>query len=316
MFFRKTFDPSTLDDLNGDGLLWKIEKTGSEPSYLFGTFHTPGQSLIDEIILNARFRDFVSMVDTVFLECDQNELATYAVSQSNMPDHLKLSQCIDDAGIIEKIKRLFNENFSSLDAFVLNLSLDQYQPWFVAMLLQAAIFAKVTNTKAASLNNLDMEVEKLAIKLGKKIIYLEEVKPHAEVLGCRLPIDKQATSLKTKVNNIPQLQAQLEECKTLYASYRANDLVKKIKADDRQGWAKNEDSISDLLKETLPQRDKTIVNGLRPYLDKEKTLTVVGLLHLPGVLHQLKSAGYQISCCDLFNNKAYQPSPFSLRQLN
>src|ERR1700722_867353 len=157
------------DDLiNGDGLLWRIEKTGLAPSYLFGTIHSTDESALEIARRAAQSINGAKIVATELggpIDTIEKANITAATLASALDrDHDTFEGAIEP-GDREKIEK-FITGLGYPPAFAHHL-----KPWFLAIL--TGLPKCESEREALNLPEVDQFLAETARDLGVKVVGLE-----------------------------------------------------------------------------------------------------------------------------------------------
>jgi uncharacterized protein YbaP (TraB family) len=279
---------------NGAGLLWKIEKAGLEPSFLFGTMHMTDPRVVN---LTPEAQTAFDAAQVVVIETtdvlDQAKLSASLMASPDLmmfTDQTTLTSLLaeEDKAVVEK---------GLTERGIPLASVIKMKPWMLAAMvsLPACEMAR----KAAGEPMLDIKLARQAQAAGKELGGLETAKSQLEAMAS-LPIEfhieglVDTLKLGTKADDISE---------TMIVMYQSGDTGKFIpfmraavpaeKTGDA-GYAAFEEKM-------INARNGTMAANAEPYLAKGKAFIAVGALHLPGdegVIEKLRRAGYTISRAD------------------
>ena len=261
------------------GLLWRLEKPGVAPSYLFGTIH-----LADKRV--------TSLPDVVRQQFDAARSFTMEVSpdQSNialLAARMVYTDGRDLAGVVgedlfKKIVPLTTD--IGLPAEMARL----FKPWAMVLLLQMP--------RQQAQEVLDFMLQRMAAQQGKALNYLESVDEQVAAFETMSEAE-QIALLKHAVATYPELKTQKEK---LVQAYLQRDLALM--------WQIGEAEIAqrpDLkpLKQVFDQRllydrNTRMVERMQLQLKSGGAFVAVGALHLygeKGLLSLLARDGYRVS---------------------
>lgn len=276
---------------NGKGLLWKLEKPGQKPSYLFGTMHmtdsrvttlpVPAQKAFDE-------------ADTLIIE------TTEVLDQKKM-----MATLAQDPGLM-----MFTDNttLSSLlspgDAAAMDKALDErgippssvakMKPWMLSAMV--ALPACELARKAGGAPVLDVKLAQDAQAHGKGVEGLETAADQLRAMAS-LPMDfhmkglVDTLKLGDKMDDVNETMIDLYqrgEIGMIWPLFRA---VLPDEAEDSAGYAAFEETM-------VTSRNKVMVEHAAPILAKGNAFMAVGALHLPGaegLVEDFRKAGYTVT---------------------
>lgn len=282
--------------LHGTGLIWKIEKQGLEPSYLFGTIHLSDPRLVD---LKPVARQAFDNSSTLALEIteilDPNKLAGVAFKA------LQYTTYTDGTTLAD---RLSDEQQKTLSAAI---SAKMGLPWSVAgkmkpwaLMGTLSIPACELARKKAQKPVVDAYLGHLAQAQGKEIVALETMVSQLQAMS-GLPEDMslkglmQSVSLGTRLDDLFETMIQLylrEETAVIWA------LMKRV-AVEGFADAQEDAQYAAFQREIVDRRNHSMAEEAENLIAKGGGVFIaVGALHLPGeqgMINILVQKGYQVS---------------------
>jgi len=258
------------------GLLWKIEKSNREPSYLFGTIHSddprvtqlpaPVQEIFErcssftmEMVLGGD--DFQVMANTMFFQ-----------DERTLPSVLG--------------EPLYSQVKSALRARGVPIAdLDRKKPWAVVMTLS-------TPPPKTGLF-LDLTLQTQATLAGKDVYGLETMNEQLAVFD-KLTMPDQVALLKDTLATHQELDRQLA---ALIEAYIARDLGKLMEV-AKEPMDDSSAANRAFMQRLLTNRNRRMVDRMEPRLMDGNAFIAIGTAHLPGddgVLALLQTRGYRIS---------------------
>lgn len=283
---------------NGSGKLFRLERQGLKPSYLYGTMHmTDPRVLAIEPPAAAALdgADRLVIETTDILEGPSASLAVLARPDLlNLPDGKRLGDYLTPE-IRAKVE-------TKLDAYGIPFgSVERLQPWFfsVALLLPACETAR----QAAGAEVLDVSLATRAKAAGKPVLGLETAIEQLEAMAS-LSMDLQVQSLLATLELKPEMPDIFETMIDLYLSgdvamisavAEAAMPLSAVPAESVAAYAEFEDRI-------VETRNHTMAERLEPILAKGGgSFVAVGALHLPGetgLVELLRRQGYAVTRAD------------------
>lgn len=276
---------------NGEGTLWKVERAGLEPSYLFGTIHLTDDRLTN---LAQPVRDALAQVDTVAVE--SLEAVDPAQMRKMMADNLNLLLLNDGSTLISLLDDDARATVrTALSERGVDLALvSAMKPWMVAVSL--AMPACEATRQQEELPFVDRVVAELAKGSGKKLIGLESAQEQFEALNS-IPLDVQ---LEMLVSTAAMSALSEDSFATMAALYRTGQiaLINEIARlfGERNGMAS--ETFDAFNRPLIDTRNHRMAERATPYLDKGGTLIAVGALHMPGeqgLVELLRQQGFTVS---------------------
>ena len=259
------------------GLLWRVERAGVTPSYLFGTMHSDDPGVVK---LPTPVQQAFDQAQSVTLEVVLDPRSLLVMTSALL---------MTDGNTLESLigRRLYERTLEVMDARgIPEILVANMKPWAVAVTLMTPLG-----------NNgvvLDHVLYQDAVAAGKKVHGLETV---AEQVGLfdGLSRKDQITLLEDTLDNLDTVAQMLDE---LQAAYLDRDLKRLMEL--------NEASMRDsdpLLAETfnrkvIVERNYSMAERMQPRLREGQQFIAVGALHLAGkegLLKLLSARGYRLS---------------------
>jgi hypothetical protein len=261
----------------GRGLLWKIERKGAAPSYVYGTIHSE-----DERVLT-----LAPPVQSAF------EGATTYVMEAVLDDKAMASMgtrmMFTDGRTLQALLSppLYGQTVAAMASYGMpEFALQQMKPWAVAMMLSMP--------KPKSGVFLDLMLMQGAAALGKGVAGLETVDEQLEIFD-RMPMNEQVVMLEDTIKYLPELDTMFA---AMHAAYLARDLAGIARLSEEQQLQGNRELGEKLMAQLLDARNRRMVQRMEAYLKQGSAFIAVGALHLPGrqgVLSLLAKKGYRVS---------------------
>ncbi len=265
--------------LHPKGLLWKIEKQGIPPVYLYGTMHVSDPEVVklaveaEEAFLNA---------DHFVMEMLLNFKAVgYVTRASFFHDGRTLKQLMADSDY-QRLSALLSERMLLPEKLVRHM-----KPWAVLMMLMMP--EDQSNGGAA----LDMVLYRRAVQRKIPVTGLETAEEQVAVFDS-MAMEEQLWLLNRSIEDIDVTDAQMPE---MLQAYLSGDLARLVNI--QQQFMYDDSEIDDrFMHQLLDMRNIRMVARLQPILKKGNAFIAIGALHLPtrqGVLHLLEQQGYAVS---------------------
>ena len=258
------------------GLLWKIDKPGAEPSYLFGTIH-----LNDE-----RVKNLAPPVKSAF-----DNSRSFTMEMITDPSGLVvLSRLmfLDEGLSLKKItgEKLYQETIDVLlKKDMTTENLDRIKPWVIIMML--------STPKSKSGLFLDMDLYTKAVSARKPAYGLETMAEQLAPFDDMLLKD-QVALLKDSLQASDQQDAQLEEITQAYLSRNLTKLLTIADSYQTQAGAAYDRLMAQLIK----NRNLRMQQRMQARLREGNAFIAVGALHLPGengLIKLLQKQGYSVT---------------------
>ncbi|MEZ5812558.1 MAG: TraB/GumN family protein [Rhizobiaceae bacterium] len=293
-------DPGKIEDIrrqaeampNGHGLLWKIEKDGAEPSFLFGTMH-----LTDERVtrLTDKAQAAFNAADTVIIETtDVLDEQAAALSLMRHPELMMLP------GTTTLKSLLSPEQAEIVDAALNDRgiplgSVSKMQPWMLATMvaIPACEFAR----RKGGLKVLDVKLARDAAATGKTVAGLETAIEQLQAMAS-LPLELHVESLVETMKLGDRIGDVYETMVDLYQTGEVGMIWPLFRAvlpsKEDEGYAEFEETM-------VTSRNRGMAENAEPFLQQGGAFIAVGALHLPGekgLVELLRRAGYRVTRAD------------------
>jgi len=285
-------EAARADDLvNGDGLLWRIERPSLAPSFLFGTIHSTDESALEVARRAAQFINGSKVVATELggpmdsIEKANITAATLAKALDRDHDTFEGAIAPEDRERIEK----FIAGLGYPAEFAHHL-----KPWFLAIL--TAIPACEAEREARDLPEVDQFLAETAKILGVKVIGLETAEEQLDAIAALRP--EVAATLLTLAARAPGLNDDLYATMLrLYRESRPAEIV--ALADAVGGLNEAERAAQDeFMRELLQSRNAIMAERAAPLLASGGAFIAVGALHLAGksgLIERFRAEGYTVT---------------------
>lgn len=258
-------------------LLWKVERSGLKPSYVFGTIHSE----------DPRVADLSASVIQAFRV--SNAFAMEMIPDQAALSHLSSAMFITSGPTLPELmgEEWFQRTAALTDAYGVPKSiLASLKPWVVFMALTAP--------RANQGMFLDVILYSAALQDGKYIHGLETADEQIAAFDS-IPMKDQLDMLKDVVVN-HQVVTHIN--RALADSYARRDLA--AMADMQSQFVpSNDPRLSQLYyQRTVDERNFRMVDRIVPRIEEQNAFIAIDAWHLPGengVLHLLEQRGYQVS---------------------
>ena len=279
---------------NGKGLLWRLEKQGEKPSYLFGTMHMTDPRVTT---LPAAAQSAFDAADTVVIETtdvlDQSKMMAVLAGEPDLmmfSDSTTLSSLLSpqDANAVDK----------ALDARgIPPASVAKMKPWILSAMV--ALPACELARKAEGAPVLDVKLAQDAKAGGKSLEGLETAADQLRAMAS-LPMEFHMKGLVDTlklgdrlddVNETMIVLYQRGEIGMIWPLFRA---ALPAESDDPVGYAAFEEAM-------VTSRNKVMAEHAAPILARGNAFVAVGALHLPGsqgLVELFRQAGYTVTAVD------------------
>ncbi|WP_417413377.1 TraB/GumN family protein [Hoeflea sp.] len=277
---------------NGSGLLWKIEKPGVAPSWLFGTMHVTDPRVT---ALPSAAQTAFDTAGTVVIETI--EILDPAKAQAALLTKPELTMFTDGTTL--------NELLSADETKIIEAELarrgiplalvSRMKPWMIAGLV--ALPACELARKADGVEFLDIKIANTASDQGKQLLGLESIGEQMAAMA-DLPMEFHIRGLVETIklaDLMPDIMATMVD---LYLQGEIAQIMPVILAagpaemeEDASGYAAFEERI-------VTMRNHVMAKRAAPILDAGNAFIAIGALHLPGeqgLVALLEDAGYTVS---------------------
>ncbi|MCI5074997.1 TraB/GumN family protein [Oricola sp.] len=291
--YRQVMDEAAAT-INGDTRLFRIDRQGLEPSYLFGTMHLTDERLID---LPPRARDgfdasgTVAIESTEILDPAKAQLAIFAKPELTM---FTGKEDLSDY-LTEEQRRILVDG---LAARGIQLALvERMKPWLI--LGMVALPPCEMDRKQAGKPFLDVKIAQDAQRDGKELVGLETIMEQFDAMAS-LPIEFHVRALVETVSYGDRIDDMIETMIELYVSGQTAKVWPMLRAvtpqpqdgsDAAADYAEFEEALVHI-------RNETMVERALPLLEKGGAFIAVGALHLPGergLAALIDKAGYTVT---------------------
>ncbi|MGL4634577.1 MAG: TraB/GumN family protein [Beijerinckiaceae bacterium] len=277
---------------NGDGLLWRIEKAGVQPSYLFGTMHSTDPRLDRH---TNRIRPLIARSKSVAVEI--GELMTPGLRD-------KASLEIARAGLarsgnaLDALHPIQNRALVETALIERGVPLERAQrleTWFLIVALSTPPCER--QRRARGLISMDEKIGVAGVKAGKMPIGLEKLEDQIAVMrnigGINPPIALIETVRDAK------LSTDMRETMTqAYIGDRVGELWALSRLREVLSGEAENSATRNYTRALLDDRNVVMRDNSKALIDKGGAFIAVGALHLPGemgLVSLYRQLGYKVS---------------------
>ena len=284
-------EAARADDLvNGDGLLWRIEKPGLAPSYLFGAIHSTDESALEIARRAAQSINGAKIVATELggpidtIERANITAATLAKALDRDHDTFEGVAAKDRAQIEKLIASLgYPEEFAH-----------HLKPWFLAVLTAVPICE--AKREAENLPEVDQFLAQTAKDLGVKVMGLETPEEQLDAIAALRP--EIATTLLALAARSPSLNDDFYA--TMLRLYRQSRPAEILPIADALGELSERERAAqdEFMRDLLQGRNATMAERAAPLLASGGAFIAVGALHLAGktgLVERFRADGYTVT---------------------
>ena len=285
-------EAARADDLvNGDGLLWRVEKPGLAPSFLFGTIHST-----DELTLEVARRAAQSIKGSKVVATELGGPID-AVEKANVTAAILASALDRDRDTFEGA--IAPEDSEKIEKFITGLGYPaafahHLKLWFLAVL--TGLPKCEAERETLNLPEVDQFLAETARDLGIKVIGLETTEEQLAAIANLRP--QVAATLLTLTARDPALNDDLYATTLrLYRESRPAEIV--AIADALGGFSDVERAAQDeFMRALLQDRNAIMAERAEPLLASGGAFIAVGALHLAGkagLVERFRADGYIVT---------------------
>ena len=278
---------------NTEAVLWKVEKPGIAPSYLFGTMHLSDPRVSE---LPDAVKDAIAHSKSVALEvADLSDKAvaaamTKAAALIVYTDGKSLKGALTDDEYKQVQQAVTKSGMPGELAAMM-------KPWLVSMLLATSDCER--KQLAAGKAVLDLRVAAEAQKNGVSVSGLETIEDQLGALAA-VPDDQQVAMLKVGLKYIDRADDMMETMVQMYVKRQIGAAMPFQLALAAESGTPA--SVFDGFKKTLLiDRNAKMHDAAIPLLEKGNAFIAVGALHLPGptgLVALLRESGYAVTAVE------------------
>jgi hypothetical protein len=277
---------------NGSGLLWKVEKPGLTPSFLFGTMHVTDPRVTE---MPEAARAAFDQAGTVVIETI--EILDPAKAQAALLTRPELTMFTDGTTLTSLLSEEETEIISAeLSRRGIPIALvSRMKPWMIAGLV--ALPACEMARKAEGVEFLDIKIATTARDRGKQLLGLESIGEQMQAMA-DLPIEFHIRGLVETIKLADLMPDIMATMTGLYLEGEIAQIMPLVLAagpeeleDDASGYAAFEERI-------VRMRNHVMAERAAPILDAGNAFIAVGALHLPGkegLVALLQDAGFTVT---------------------
>jgi uncharacterized protein YbaP (TraB family) len=267
--------------LNGKGLLWKVEREGTQPSWVFGTMHVSDERVTT---LPKQLVEVLTQVDSLSLELIFHDRMNDENQPLLLPEGRRLRDIIG--------KRMFGQLAERMSAYgVCEKQLDRFKPW-AALNFLGPLSPEPARRESGNVF-LDHYLQLIAAERGARVFALETPKEQLEVfdgMSERHQVDMLRHALRSKGRGKHKFERMVE-------LYLKSDVAAILR--EATGRKVNSPEFARVFhKRILDSRNKIMVKRMAPRLTEGNALIAVGAAHLPGrvgILNLLAKQGYTVA---------------------
>jgi uncharacterized protein YbaP (TraB family) len=259
----------------GTGLLWRVSKIGTAPSFVFGTIHVADESItrLPEKVISALKSSSIFVMEVL---PEPSEIMAFT-SRMYFSNGQKLTDLLSQA-LFEEVVRLLGNYHLSADIVTL------IKPWAAFLTL---------NYPSQSGQILDYKLLEIARENGAELKGLESVQEQLDIFD-NLALEKQIKLLSDTVCHYAFVEDDFDLMKSMYLDRDISGLYAYA-----QRYSQFEDELyNELIKKLSIDRNYTMAERMQPQLGNGGAFIAIGAMHLvgdEGVLAILAKNDYEIS---------------------
>jgi uncharacterized protein len=274
---------------NGSDLLWKVEKPGVAPSWLFGTMHLTDPRVTN---LTEAARAAYDGAGTVVIETtDILDPARMMAAMIERPDLMMYTDGTTLTSSLPPEKAKIIDDALSARG-IPPASVARMKPWMLAATL--SIPACETARKAAGMQMLDVKLAEDAKADGKPVRGLESMIDQLDAMAS-LPLDFHIDGLIATLDLGDRIGDIFETMVVLYERGETGMIWPLFRAVLPDGDVAGYEAFETVM---IDARNETMRKNAIPFLDAGGAFIAVGALHLPGergLVEMLRASGYTVS---------------------
>ncbi|MEO4043788.1 TraB/GumN family protein [Hoeflea sp. CAU 1731] len=290
-------EAAEAETVNGKGLLWRIEKDGVEPSWLFGTMHVADPRITAMTPAAREAFDKADVIAVEVKEIGENPEKLAGVLFGNpefsaLPDGQTLGDILDEeeTAVLKVALRRKGVPY---------ISVSKMRPWLVmSMLSTRDCDAKYMQAGAMLL---DMKLAGDAADSGKKLLGLEAIEEQFRAINAA-PLDSQVDMLIATAALDDRMEDLHETMTALYLERRIAAIMPMLAQMSKiYGFPDGDAQTAIFEDELINKRNRTMVERAGPIIDEGNAYLAIGALHLPGddgLVELLRKSGYTLTAVD------------------
>jgi uncharacterized protein len=298
----KTLDPTVIAEIdsqaaktiNGENRLWKIEKSGVKPSWLFGTMHATDGRVV---ALSAAAKSAYDGADIIVLETtevlDQAKAATALLARPDLmmfTDATTLTSLVDPKDL-PKLEKGLSERGMPL------ATINKMKPWMISSML--AMPACETKRLQGGAQLLDVKLGKDAQAAGKQVGGLETIIEQFDAMAS-LPMKMHIEGLVEAASMLDLTTDVRETMIDLYVQGQIGKIMPLVKNIAPAGVSTS-GSSGEFEEAMIFSRNITMAKRAEAFLAKGNAFIAVGAMHLPsekGLVEKFRNAGYTVTAAE------------------
>lgn len=275
---------------NTEALLWRVEREGRPPSYLFGTIHLTDTRVAT---LSPKVKAALGEAKAVALEVADLSPAAMSGAMMQAPKLVMFTDGRRLDGMLtpdefEKVKATLNSSGMPTEVAPL------FRPWIIYMILSVSNCERRKVESGDSV--LDMRVAETARSRGIPVVGLETVEEQLNAMAS-VPDDQQIQMLKATLKFADRSDDLMETVVQFYlnrnmgAAWPFQIMLARKAGIDPAPLAVFQEKL-------IVTRNNKMRDGALPMIEKGGAFVAVGALHLPGehgLVKLIRDAGYTVT---------------------
>ncbi len=277
--------------LNGDGMLWKIEKAGLQPSYLFGTMHSTDPRLDRQV---RRIQPLIARSRSVAVEI--SELVTPGL-KDKAAQEIAMAGVARSGNALEGLSPRSNRTLVEVALQSRGISAERaerLESWFLIVVLSSPQCER--ERRALGLISVDEKIGVAGARTGKSPVGLEKLEDQIAVLR-KIGGFNPSMALIETARSAKQIADMRETMTQAYLGDRLGELTALSRLSEiLRGQGVNE--TSGFTRSLLDDRNLVMRDQSKPLIDRGGAFIAVGALHLPGevgLVNLYRQAGYRVT---------------------
>jgi uncharacterized protein len=276
---------------NSEALLWRIEKAGSAPSYLFGTVHIsdPRVTTLSPAITNA-----LNSAKAVALEIADMSMEGMQAAIGSDP----MLMVSPDRGLATLITpEEFAVAKTALKDAMPEAALRIMKPWVVTMALTLPVCEQ--QRTASGIKVLDQQLGDMARAKSIPVIGLETIQFQLKVMA-GIPEDQQVGMVRAALKFADRREDMLETMLQLYVK-RQSAMIWPFNLALAEKAGVKPDAFKGFEADLLIGRNRSMRDSAKPHLEKGGLFIGVGAMHLvgdTGLVTLLRETGYTVTAVE------------------
>jgi uncharacterized protein YbaP (TraB family) len=275
---------------NGNAMLWRITRAGTQPSYLFGTIHLSDDRVVN---LSPTVRKAIAGSRVVALEIADVSAEAVGAALAKLRGRLVFEDGRRLTDMLEPDEIAIARDGFARSGFPAE-TFPAFRPWFVATMLSMTECER--RRIAAGRVYLDAHVGNLGKAAGARLASLETIESQFLAMASISEPD-QLTMLRSTIKSIEHTQNFFETILRRYLDREVSkvlpfqqELVRRAGIDPK--------AFDGFYKAMLTVRNPRMRDAALPLLKKGRAFIAVGALHLigdDGLVALFQSAGYDVT---------------------